>query len=165
MTREEYLQKLDVEFPGLHKLRQEIYHIHGNLLNDHTIACCSLGLSIWRHCQDAEGGDVSYWIRLTESDDTWGLVPDYVRIFNQILSLTVEEFNRFFCESLSSIISFKDRLREVFRYLFAFEELHTVRDSFAVVEKDDFNEYATFELREKYEVVCSCYRELTFSRN
>jgi hypothetical protein len=165
MKREEYLQKLDVEFPDLHKLIQEIYHRHGNLLNDHTIDCASLGLSIWRHCQYHGEHDTDYWIRLTQSDDSWDLVPDYVRIFNQILPLTVEEFSRFFCESLSSIIPFKDRLREVFRYLFAFEELHTVRDSFAVIEEDDFDEYESFELREKYEAVCRCYRELTFSRN
>jgi hypothetical protein len=164
MMREEYLQNLNVEFPGLRKLAQEIYYIHGNLLNDSTIDCASLGLSIWKHCQLYEC-DIDYWIGLTESDDTWHLVPDYVRIFNQILSQSVKEFNRFFCESLSSIISFKDRLREIFRYLFAFEELHTARDSFAVVEEDDFNEYATFELREKYDVVSTCYRELTFSRN
>jgi hypothetical protein len=165
MTREEHRQKLNAEFPGLYELPQEIYHIHGNLLNDHTIACCSLGLSIWRHCQDAAGGDVSYWIRLTQSDDSWNLVPDYVRIFNQILPLSVKEFTSSFCRDLSSIIFFKDQLREIFRYLFAFEELHTEQDSFAVVEEDDFNEYESFELREKYRVVRSCYRELTFSRN
>jgi hypothetical protein len=160
MTREEYLQRLDDKFPGLPKLRQEIYHRHGYLLNDYTADCASQGLSIWQHGEFH--GCTDYWIELTQSKDTWNLVPDFVRIFNQILSRSVEEFCRFFCGDLSSILSFDDQLREIFRYLFAFEELHTAQDRFKPIDEGDFDQYAAFELREKYDVVCKSYQELPF---